>query len=201
MNSRNQQLQPIAIGQNVFLRDPVPGDVERYIRWQTHGEWREYDAPWEGILATLAQEQRSDIARRFLEKCAGELPFPRQMAIIATRQDEPIGWVNRYAKAHERFSDVYHIGIDICEDSHLNRGAGTEALVLWVDYLFHNSVVHKIGLDTWSFNKRMIRVADKTGFVYEGSERELVQWQGRWLDLVHFGMLRQEWKQRPKGEL
>jgi RimJ/RimL family protein N-acetyltransferase len=115
------------------------------------------------------------------------------MAIIVTHPDKPIGWVSRYGQ--ERFSDVWHVGIDICEDDHLNRGIGTEALKLWVDYLFRDSTTHKIGLETWSFNKRMIRVAEKAGFVYEGVEREMVQWQGKWLDLIHFGVLRQEWEE------
>jgi RimJ/RimL family protein N-acetyltransferase len=38
-----------------------------------------------------------------------------------------------------------------------------------------------------------MRVAEKVGFVREGAERELMQWQGEWLDRVHFGMLRKEW--------
>jgi RimJ/RimL family protein N-acetyltransferase len=67
-----------------------------------------------------------------------------------------------------------------------------------VDYLFTNSTVHKIALDTWSFNERMIRVAGKLGFIQEGIERELILWQGQWLDLVHCGILRQEWEEKLK---
>jgi RimJ/RimL family protein N-acetyltransferase len=63
-----------------------------------------------------------------------------------------------------------------------------------VDYLFGISDVHKLGLDTWSFNPRMVRVAEKVGFVYEGRQREMRQWQGEWLDLMHFGILREEWE-------
>jgi RimJ/RimL family protein N-acetyltransferase len=56
--------------------------------------------------------------------------------------------------------------------------------------------VHRIGLDTWSFNPRMMRVAEKLGFVYEGAERELMAWQGERLDFVHYGLLRREWAER-----
>jgi RimJ/RimL family protein N-acetyltransferase len=38
----------------------------------------------------------------------------------------------------------------------------------------------------------MIHVAEKLGFVYEGAQRELIEWQGERLDLVHYGMLRRE---------
>jgi RimJ/RimL family protein N-acetyltransferase len=37
-------------------------------------------------------------------------------------------------------------------------------------------------------------VAEKIGFVYEDRAHALRQWQGEWLDLLHFGMLREEWQ-------
>ena len=114
------------------------------------------------------------------------------MAVIATLDNQPLGWVNRYS-----FRDnplIWLVGIDICEDDFLNRGCGTEALRLWVDYLFAHSDYHKICLDTWSFNPRMMHVAEKIGFVYEGCQREMQFWQGQWLDLVHYGLLREEWE-------
>jgi len=85
------------------------------------------------------------------------------------------------------------VGIDICEDKFHNCGMGTEALELWVDYLFGISEIHKLCLDTWSFNPRMIRVAEKVGFISEGRQCEMRLWQGEWLDLHHFGILRDEW--------
>ncbi len=88
----------------------------------------------------------------------------------------PLGWVNRYGEQEN--PRVRYVGIDICEDAYLNRGLGTEALRLWIDHLFATSDVHKLGLETWSFNPRMIRVAEKVGFVYEGRQREVRQWQG-----------------------
>jgi RimJ/RimL family protein N-acetyltransferase len=112
--------------------------------------------------------------------------------VIALLDERPIGWVNRYGE--KRFPDTWMVGIDICEDDYLEKGLGTEALRLWVDYLFANSTVHRIGLDTWSFNPRMMRVAEKLGFALEGAQREVLQWQGEWLDFVHYGMLRKEWK-------
>ena len=62
------------------------------------------------------------------------------------------------------------------------------------NYLLSNSYVHKVGLDTWSFNPRMMHIAEKLGFTYEGVERELLQWQDQWLDLVHYGLIRCEWE-------
>ncbi len=86
------------------------------------------------------------------------------------------------------------IGVVIFEDEYLSKGFGTEALQLWINYLFTHSDEHRLGLDTWSFNQRMLHVAEKLGFQLEGSQRELQFWQGQWLDLVHFGLLREEWE-------
>jgi len=181
----------IASGERVILRDRLPSDVESYLRWKTHGEWRLYDAPWEDEHVPTTAEEEEAFRVRFLEKCRQELSVPRKRATIATLEGEPLGWVSRYG---DKDFPAYRVGIDICEDAYLNQGIGTEALGLWVDYLFANSDVHRIGLDTWSFNERMMRVVEKLGFVREGIERELIRWQGEWLDRVHFGMLRREWE-------
>ncbi len=184
----------IASGDRVILRDRLPSDVDRFIHWQTHGEWREYDAPWEGIRTTMMEEEKEKSRKRFLEKCKQDLPAPRSRATISTKDDKPLGWVIRYA--NECFPDTWLVGVDICEDEYLNKGLGTEALDLWIAYLFSNSDIHRIGLDTWSFNERMMHVAEKLGFIFEGAERELIEWQGEWIDRVHFGMLRREWEEQ-----
>jgi RimJ/RimL family protein N-acetyltransferase len=184
---------PILItGRRLCLRDDIPTDVDAYLRWQIHGQWRLLDAPWGGVRTAFTEAEEAQYRQRFLEGLAEDLPSPRKQLVIALLDERPIGWVNRYGE--KRFPDTWMVGIDICEDDYLEKGLGTEALRLWVDYLFANSTVHRIGLDTWSFNPRMMRVAEKLGFALEGAQREVLQWQGEWLDFVHYGMLRKEWK-------
>ena len=182
----------IAAGRRIVLRDRLPSDLESQIRWRSQGEWLRFDAPWEARPSLVTDEAKENFRRGFLERCKETPPFPRQQATIAKRTGEPLGWVNRYA--HERFPMAWSIGIDICEDPYLNQGIGTEALRLWVDYLFAHSDAHRLGIDTWSFNPRMVRVAEKLGFRFEGARREMLQWQGQWLDQLHYGMLRSEWQ-------
>jgi len=186
----------IASKNNLVLRDCLEPDIDRIIFWQTHGEWRLFDAPFEGVLSRLTIEQEANIRGYYQKLCVEELPSPRTIAIIAEKDNHPLGWVIRYGE--DRTPDTWMVGIDICEDEKLNKGLGTEALGLWVDYLFTNSTVHRIGLDTWSLNPRMSHVAEKLGFTFESIQRELVLWDGKWLDLVHFGMLRHEWEDKRK---
>ena len=182
----------IASGQQVILRDRLPSDVDSFIHWRTHGEWRKLDAPWEGAHDYLGAEEEAKLRERFLEMCAKDPPVPRGLAAIATLDGTPLGWVNRY---HAKGSpDEWYVGIGIAEDAHWDKGLGTESLWLWVDYLFANSDFHRIGLTTWSFNPRMMRVAEKVGFLSEGTQREAREWEGKFLDRMQYGMLRREWE-------
>lgn len=171
-----------------MLRGLVKTDREHYQKWQKGGEWRAYDAPW----ARNKPEEKQHQEEKTTQGDQKVDPSPKKMAVIATLDNKPLGWVNRYSPRANPL--IWYVGIDICEDDFLDRGYGTEALRLWVDYLFENSDYHKICLDTWSFNPRMARVAEKIGFTAEGCQRELQFWQGEWLDLLHYGMLREEWE-------
>lgn len=188
------EIKPIIIGKRVALRDRLISDVDRFVAWQTRGEWLRYDAPWETFGDPLTAEQDNKIRSRFIKLTCEALPNPRKSAMIVSKDgNKLIGSVSRYG--NKRFPDVYYIGINICEDLYLNQGLGTEALRLWLNYLFVHSTVHKIECHTWSLNPRMMRVAEKLGFKYEGRERELIEWQGTRQDRIRYGMLREEWEE------
>jgi RimJ/RimL family protein N-acetyltransferase len=181
----------IATGERILLRDRVPEDLDSYLRWMEGGQWREYDAPWEHVAEQSSQDLTS-LRVAFLAKCE-QHSDPRDSAIIALPDGRPLGWTVRYLR-RPGMSDTWFLGIDLCEDKVLERGFGSEALKLWIDYLFANSEVNKLALDTWSFNERMMHVAEKLGFIVEGRRRAEYCWKGEWLDRVEYGLLRSEWE-------
>jgi len=63
-----------------------------------------------------------------------------------------------------------------------------------MDYLFSKRKYHKIGLDTYTFNEKMIYVAKKVGFIEEGIEREIRKWKSKWVNRINYGMLVNEYK-------
>lgn len=197
MESEEPRNGIIAIGRRVILRDRQIDDADRFTHWQSHGEWLSFDAPWERKRAVLSSEEVTRIKEKFLSGCDKELPQPRTRGMIATTDGHLIGFVNRYP--HDRFPDLFLIGMSICEDEYLNQGYGTEALQLWIDYLFAAATVHRIGAATWSFNPRAIALLKKVGFAHEGTERELHHWGDRWHDRLQFGLLRQEWEGNKKA--
>jgi len=183
----------IAAGKKVILRGALRTDLETYVKWMKGGEWLQYDAPWENMSDFTSPKAAKE---RFTKRFLNDTSLPRQKAIICTKEDQNklLGWMNRYGD--KRFPDAWLIGIDICEDDYLNKGFGTEAFRLWVDYLFSNSNIHRLGFATYSFNPRMMRVGEKLGFKHEGTDREVIYWQSEWLGRLHFGLLRREWEAR-----
>jgi RimJ/RimL family protein N-acetyltransferase len=196
----NQEYELIEKGDLVMLRTLMETDRAHYMRWQTQGKWRLLDAPWaqnvtEEKKDTESGKQQTNTQDDSAPKKQASIQddsIPKKRAVIATLENMPLGWVNRYSSKNSQI--VWFVGIDICEDDYLNRGYGTEALKLWVNHLFANSEYHKLCLDTWSFNPRMMRAAEKIGFIPEGSQRHMQFWEGEWLDFVHYGMLREEWE-------
>lgn len=190
--SEEQQQRILATGSKVVLRCFLPSDADRWIRSRTHGEWRHYDAPWEGVHDSMTPEQEAEWRDRVVRLSASErMPPPR--AVVAGPDGNLIGSVNAYVAQGTK--DELYVGIGIYETGLWGQGLGTEALWLWVDHLFAHTEHHRIGLTTWSFNPGMMRVAEKVGFVREGVEREVREWQGERLDRVQYGMLRREWQE------
>jgi RimJ/RimL family protein N-acetyltransferase len=46
------------------------------------------------------------------------------------------------------------------------------------------------------YNTRSVRAHEKVGFVREGAWRSAIQRQGERFDVIHFGILREEWEAR-----
>ena len=61
------------------------------------------------------------------------------------------------------------------------RGFGTEATRLVLDHVFSLGV-HRVELEVYAFNPRARHVYQKAGFIHEGTLRQALLWDGRWVD-------------------
>jgi RimJ/RimL family protein N-acetyltransferase len=73
------------------------------------------------------------------------------------------------------------------------RGLGTEATRLVIDYAFGVVGVHRIELQVYDFNPRARHVYERVGFVYEGTMRDALRWDGGWVDCHLMGMVASDW--------
>jgi RimJ/RimL family protein N-acetyltransferase len=73
------------------------------------------------------------------------------------------------------------------------RGLGTEATRLILAHAFETVGLHRVELAVYKFNPRARRVYDKVGFVYEGTMRDALLWDGEWVDADTMSILDREW--------
>jgi len=86
------------------------------------------------------------------------------------------------------------MGIVLHESHNWSKGLGTRALRLWMNHILGTLPVVRVGLTTWSGNKRMIRVAEKLGMKMEGRIRKVRYYEGEYYDSIRMGILREEWE-------
>lgn len=84
-------------------------------------------------------------------------------------------------------------GIIIGDPAYLDRGYGTEASALLLDYTFAVLGYHKINLDLFEYNARAQAMYEKLGFVVEGRRRENHWTRGRFWDDILMGITAEEW--------
>lgn len=82
-----------------------------------------------------------------------------------------------------------------------DRGLGTEATRVVVDFGFAELGLHRIELGVFAFNPRAVATYEKVGFVMEGVRRQAIYRSGAWHDHVTMGILRSEWERaRPHDQ-
>ena len=153
----------------VRLRDFRQSDIADYVRWFTvETEWGNWDAPWE-----TEEESPETVERywtRYYERHQNDAPDAMRYRFeIEDAQGAHIGWVSAYTidaflEYFDTKEEMLAIGIDIPEQALRHKGYGTEALRLFIEYL-KKMGVKTVYTQTWSGNARMIRVAEKLGFL------------------------------------
>ena len=160
--------------ENIILRDMIESDTPDYVRWfTTETEWSKTDAPWEPIELDAETERVS--WQEYYESVKDLPDDVRRWKFEIEWNGRHIGWVSSYMM-NERYEwigadtiqpdqTVYRaIGIDICEPDAWGKGVGTNALRAFMNYYFENGV-DDLYTQTWSGNVRMLRCAEKLGFV------------------------------------
>ncbi|NLC26056.1 MAG: GNAT family N-acetyltransferase [Fastidiosipila sp.] len=92
--------------------------------------------------------------------------------------------------------DMGHLecGIALINSAARGRGLATEAMTVFIDYLFKNLGLHRINARIISGNETSARLFRRLGFKLEGRQREYVRRDSLYLDMNLFGLLAHEWQ-------
>lgn len=170
-------------GKLVQLRAVEEKDLQLQHKWVNDREVMRYMARYLPVpMKELADELEKD------RKDSSSVHF----AIEDRRKGRLIGfcWFRRIHPAN-RHADV---GIFIGDKRYWEKGFGTDAMRLLVSYGFDTLNLNRIGSAAFSFNPRSIRMHEKVGFKKEGVRKEFAYRDGRYYDMVVFGLLNRNFK-------
>jgi len=83
-------------------------------------------------------------------------------------------------------------GVFIGNKTFWNKGYGTEAMVLLIDYGFKALNLHNILLRAFSFNERAVRCYEKIGFKTIGKRRDALKRGDKTFDIIYMDILYDE---------
>ncbi|MGD8487090.1 MAG: GNAT family protein [Chloroflexota bacterium] len=184
---REPERRPILRSARLYLRPAERDDVPTFVEWLSDaevGEGLANRAPW----SLVAEERWFDELQRVQGKSVWHF-------VICLREGgRPIGFAALESIDHANGST--ELGLGIGEHSEWDRGYGTEAVGVLLDFAFGELRLHRVFLHVFDFNERAIHVYEQAGFRLEGTKREAFYRHGRYHGVHVMGILRHEWEVR-----
>ncbi|TDB49740.1 GNAT family protein [Bacillus sp. CBEL-1] len=177
-------------GEKTVLTELSDSDLDEYYYWKFEEEQKEAKK-WNGPYIPEPWKSKEEFKQLWVQ--ANELlpGVPRELAIKGKGSSKFIGTVGTYWV--DRNTNWAETGIVIYNPDYWSGGYGTDAYRLWIDFLFENTNLHRLGMSTWSGNHRMLKVANKIGMKEEARIRDARMVDGKYYDAVKMGILKTEW--------
>ena len=141
-------------------------------------------------LGTLVGFEKDPDEAWFRESFDGDSDAGFALAVTADGADTLLGIVvvHHVEPDHGRAE----IGFWLAPEAR-GAGLGTRAVTLLVDCLFDHRWLRRLELTTTPDNAAALALAESLGFTREGVLRRRTVERGRAVDIVWFGLLREEW--------
>jgi RimJ/RimL family protein N-acetyltransferase len=118
---------------------------------------------------------------------------PNALFVIRTiKEQKAIGFIE--LAGYDWVARNAWVGVGIGDPDYRSQGYGTEAMNLLLKFAFRGQNLHRVNLGVFAFNKRAIRCYEKSGFKYEGVEREAIFKDDQRWDCHLMGILQSEWE-------
>jgi RimJ/RimL family protein N-acetyltransferase len=162
------------------------GDAVKFAEWLNDLELTANLQLYNGVINVEGE-------RAFLNNLSNDHTY----SIIDIEKNEVIG--NCGFTGIDHLNGTAEIGIFIGSREYRNKGYGTEALTLLLDYGFKALNLHNVFLTVYSFNKQAIRSYEKAGFKHIGKRREALYRNLEKHDIVYMDILVDEFYEKNKG--
>jgi RimJ/RimL family protein N-acetyltransferase len=170
-------------GKKVVLRSVKLDDAPRFVKWFNDPEVYQFIMT-RGIKL---KDEKKWIKQKIKTEVKNDL-----FLCIDTKDGVHIGSIGLH-----KINSLYKhasLGISIGDKEYWDKGLGTEAAWLIINYGFKKLKLHRVDLDVYSTNPRAIKVYKNLGFKKEGIKRDHRLWKGKYYDSYMMSTLDREWK-------
>ena len=176
---------PLFTSKRIRLATPLPEDKASFVRWSEDEDYTRMldDDP----IRPLSEANFG----HFDGSASADNPY---FHIRTLDNDTLIGFVVLFNIKWSNQSAEMAIGIG--DKNYRGKGYGAEALHLILNYAFNELNLYRVGLTVIGYNTPAIKSYERAGFVLEGTRRKAIQRYGQRYDLLQYGILRDEWKQK-----
>ena len=183
---------PFLVGEAIYLRPISESDCDG-----AYPDWLNDYIVCQGNSHGTFPYTR-DEARRFVAS-ASSREDSLVLAIVTRDGDRHIG--NASLDSIHRINRSATFGILIGDRGDWGKGIGREVGRMLLDHGFLTLNLHRISCGTFENNRAMQRLALSLGMKEEGRRRAAVYKAGRWLDVLEYGILQEEYLQetRPRS--
>ncbi|GGU36176.1 acetyltransferase [Nocardioides albus] len=184
--------KPTLVGSAVVLRPFLDGDVDTMARILADPEVLRLTGSVHGDTEAAATDAASAVPDEQLREwyaTRDDQPDRLDLAIVDQKTSMLVGEaaINEVDTSNRSANFRILIGPE-----GRNRGLGTEATRLIVDYCFRTTALNRIELCVYAFNPRAQRTYEKAGFSVEGVQREALRYDGGYVDAIVMSRLRSE---------
>ena len=160
-----------------------------FVRWNLDSEYfRMLDS---APQLMWSEKKYKEWLEKDLEKDPSQNLF---FGIRTLAEDRLIGFMALFDESWQHGDAL--VAIAIGERDCWNKGYGTDAMWVMLDYVFNELNLRRLTLIVFEHNPRGIRSYEKSGFVLEGRTRDAMLRDGRRWDWLWMGILREEWVAR-----
>ncbi len=162
--------------------DPVFAAVERN---------REYLRQW---LPWVDYTRTSEDIRHFISRVRTQFDANQGPQVGLWVNGEMSGSLGCHAIDWANRSSSIGYWVDAAQQG---QGLITRCCTLMLDYLFHEMALHRVEIRCGTGNQRSCAIPERLGFQREGVARQAEWVNDRWVDLVVWSMLEEDWRKRP----